>query len=82
MHTFSSDNSTSLYITKLNQVLDCEAYTAFFTKHLQVHFAVNIKLISGIRPIKITDTDTSVPNTRGRPFGGSPQSKPGTIPKL
>ena len=53
-------------------------------KHLQdlVHFAMKIKLKSGIRSIKITDTEASVPNTCGRTFGMSPQLKPGTIPKL
>ena len=51
-------------------------------KHLQVHLTVKIKLIRGNRPVKITDTDVNVPSTCGLRSGMSPQSRPGTLPKL
>ena len=63
-------------------VYEVHKFSSLQNMHLQVHFTVKIKLISGMRPIKITDTNTSAPNTCRRTFGLSPQSKPGTIPKL
>ena len=72
----------SLTVLLKEWLIFCEVYKHLFVKYLQVHLEVKIKLKNGTRLVKITVIDASVPNTCRRTFGMSPQSKPGTIPKL